>query len=111
MVLTCKRIVPRRGESLFFFKLRIIWEGYSLLLDCIDKLLLGEGQWFEQDNINARNLMHKHKPEDFLTTQSLNEAAYDTFTQMNGKKNFFGRLDQDIKASSMIRSYKRDCTF
>lgn len=119
MVLTCERIVPHRGESLFFFKLRIIWEGYSLLLDCIDKLLLGEEQWFEQDNINARNLMHKHKPEDFLTTQSLNEAAYDTFTQVNGKRNFFWEArsrykskqqDKNLQKGLYILNYHDICT-
>ena len=88
-ILACKRVVPYRGESLFFFKLRIMWEGYCQLLHCINKLLLGEEQWFDQDNINARNLMHKHKPEDFLTSQSLNEAAFDTFTQINGKRKIF----------------------
>ena len=107
-LLTCKRILPFKGEPLFLFKYRIFWEGYFILINCIKQIVKKKSVWIVQDNINSRNLKQVDKPDDFYKYDKKNvNNNFNKFSILNGLGNKFFIINRQLnklKISKKISS-------
>lgn len=86
-VLACERILPFKGEPLFLFKHRVLWEGYFILINCIRQFFTNKIEWTKQDNFVSRNLKQADKPRNFFKKNNQVISNFDKFSSLNGRTN------------------------
>ena len=118
-LLKCERIFPFRGEPLFLFKRRIFWEGYFILINCIQQIVKKKITWTPQDNINSRNLKQIDKPTNFYEFKMKTINNFDKFSSLNGSKNLFFflkdkfnkiKIQKKLNSGWYILNYHDICT-